>query len=532
MFTKIVLCASNNSLTAGLWRAGRLQSYQIFLNDEQGWEDFKRFLQKNINTTIYMLVDAVEEDYRLETLPHTSGNARYELVERKLNQIYRGINYRVAHYINREKDKRKDDRFLFASLNNPDFIQGWIVCIEEQQAPLAGVYLLPMVSQAMIRKLKLMHPHIVLSERLHSGLRQSYLHNGRLRISRLAPIPPGTENRLGYFYITETDKTRLYLISQRFITRDTALTIVLPALDESAQQICRGIEQEHGMESITIDLVQFAKSIHLDQQLLKSNPELLHMHLLANGHVPDNLAPSSLIKNHKLLYLQRLINSATALIVLVGLIVAGIYFYQTLDQVELAKQAALDTSTQEHLYTEVAKDFPTTPIASNDLKTAVELNQDIVNFYRSPRRMMQILSLALDKSSEIQLDRLRWLLTNDVNQRDEDKTSATPSPVQPGKGNPQQNIQSDTKVLHEIGFINAEIKGFAGDYRSALASVNHFTELLKSDKNVEQVVILQEPVNVSSYSNLQGTTADEQATQKLAALFKLKVVLKREVPPT
>jgi hypothetical protein len=286
------------------------------------------------------------------------------------------------------------------------------------------------------------------------------------------------------------------------------------------------------MESITIDLVQFAKSIHLDQQLLKSNPELLHMHLLANGHVPDNLAPSSLIKNHKLLYLQRLINSATALIVLVGLIVAGIYFYQTLDQVELAKQAALDTSTQEHLYTEVAKDFPTTPIASNDLKTAVELNQDIVNFYRSPRRMMQILSLALDKSSEIQLDRLRWLLTNDVNQRDEDKTSATPSPVQPGKGNPQQNIQSDTKVLHEIGFINAEIKGFAGDYRSALASVNHFTELLKSDKNVEQVVILQEPVNVSSYSNLQGTTADEQATQKLAALFKLKVVLKREVPPT
>jgi hypothetical protein len=44
---------------------------------------------------------------------------------------------------------------------------------------------------------------------------------------------------------------------------------------------------------------------------------------------------------------------------------------------------------------------------------------------------------------------------------------------------------------------------------------------------VEQVVILQEPVNVSSLANLQGSTTDESATtERPPAIFKLKIVLK------
>jgi hypothetical protein len=38
--------------------------------------------------------------------------------------------------------------------------------------------------------------------------------------------------------------------------------------------------------------------------------------------------------------------------------------------------------------------------------------------------------------------------------------------------------------------------------------------------------VLQEPVNVSSFADLQGSTADEQSAQKPPAYFKLKVILK------
>jgi hypothetical protein len=39
------------------------------------------------------------------------------------------------------------------------------------------------------------------------------------------------------------------------------------------------------------------------------------------------------------------------------------------------------------------------------------------------------------------------------------------------------------------------------------------------------VEVLQQPVNVSSYVDLQGSTTDELATQTQPALFKLKVIL-------
>ena len=530
MFNKIILCATSNKLIAGIWRLGKLQSHQIFQNDEQGLADFSLFLTNHSNIKLYFLVDAVEEDYRLETLPHTSGGARREVVERKLSQIYRGITYRAAHFINREQDKRKDDRFLFVALNSSDFIQGWISIIEEQQAPLAGIYLLPMVSQSLVRRMKLMAPHILLSERLSSGLRQSYLHNGRLRISRLTPIPPVAQNQLGHFYVTETEKTRLYLLSQRFISSDTQLSMVLPSLDESSEGIRRSIEQEDRIECSSLDLAKFAQGLKLQAPLLRDNPELLHMQLLAMGNVPDNLAPPNLTKHHQLNLIRQLINGATAAIVFGGLVLAGIYLKQSFDDNAFIQQAKIATSEQARLYSDVAKDFPSTTIPSNDLKLAVELQQAIEYNAKPPIHMMQTLSNAIETTPEIQINRLRWVLTNEKDPKDDDKTQSA-APISKQAAAAAQSFVPDPKLLYEVGFISGEIKNFTGDYRLALESVNRLSDRLKADSAVAQVIILQGPVNVSSYSSLQGSTADERTAQLPAALFKLRVTLKQEVPP-
>jgi len=530
MFEKIILCATSYQLTAGIWRSGKLHSYQVYQNDEQGHQDFTQFLQQHNKTNIYLLADAVEEDYRLESLPHTFGSARRELVDRKLNQMYRGVIYRAAHFIHREKDKRKDDLFLLISLHNAEFMQGWVACIEAQQAPLAGVYLLPMMSEMLVQRLKLKAPHLLLSERLNSGLRQTYLHNGRLRISRLAPIPTDMLNRLGYFYLNETEKTRLYLISQRFIARDTELHMVLPALSDSSRQICRAIEQEHGIVCESINLADLAQSFKLDVKQLELNPELLHMHLLASGNAPDNIAPASLVKHHKINSLRKSINVATALVVLAGLALSTIYLKQSVDDAVQQKQALADTRMQEQQYSDVAKNFPTTPIPSADLQVAAELNQAIADYAKVPKRMMQVVSFALDKAPDIQINRLFWVQTNNVNLNDEDKTltvsnvSTAPSATSMGAFVP------DPTGLYEVGFISGEIKRFAGDYREALNSVNQLAERLKADPAVEHVEILQAPVNVSSYSNLQGSTTDEKTSLSSAAMFKLKVILKRQGP--
>jgi hypothetical protein len=524
---KLVLCATANNLLAGLWHAGKLQGSQTFANDGAGHEAFAEFLQQYPSTPVYLLADAVEEDYRLESVPHTVGAAKRELIERKLNQFYRGLDYRTAHFVNRETDNRKDDKFLFVALSNDDFLQGWVAQIQAAEAQLVGVYLLPMLSQILVKQLKLTAPHILFCEKLSSGLRQTYLHNGRLRMSRLVPNAPTAENQLGYFYLVETEKTRLYLMSQRFITRETPLNLVLVSTDGSTQQISKGISEEQGLQCTDVNLSQIAKSLNLSVSLIQKMPELLHMQLLASGHVVDNLAPEPLTKQHKFSQIKQAIKIATVVLGLIGLSAAAWLLKQGLDYKVALNQATQDTAIQQHRYDEVAKNFPVTPISADNLKAAVELDKTINAYPKSPRWVMQVVSAALEQSPEVQLDRLRWVLTSNINIKDEDKLITLPA------SNAQANVTSatDPAKLSELGFVTAEISSFNGDYRGALNSVKQFVATLKKDNRVAEVDVLQEPVNVSSYVDLQGSTADEQSTQKQPALFKLKVILKAPETP-
>ena len=530
---KIVLCATADNLLAGVWYAGKLQGCQRFVNDESGLAAFADFLQQYPSTPVYLIVDAVEEDYRLESLPHTAGAAKRELIARKLNQFYRGMYYRTAHFISRDKDKRKDDNYLFAALNNDEFIEGWIAVIQQVDAQLVGIYLLPMLSKLLIKQFKLTAPNILLCEQLSSGLRQTYFYNGRLSMSRLVPNMPDDTSKLAYFYLVETEKTRLYLMSKRFISLETRMNLVLVSANGSTQHISQAISQEQGLDCLDINTSEMAKGLGLPLDLVQQKPELLHMQLLANGNLVDNLAPEKLTKNFRFRQLRQAIKIGTVAAGVLGVFASAWVLVQGLSNQSAYQQAVQDTMVQEHRYQEVAKSYPVTAIGANDLQIAVELDKKIAAYPKSPRRMMQVLSAALEHSSQesfdnIQLGRLRWLLSNDGNVKDNDKSM--PVTASSAANNAQATVNltlpADASALYEIGFVTAEIAGFSGDYRAALNTVNRYVANIKADARVANVEVLQEPVNVSSFADLQGSTADEQSAQKPPVYFKLKVILK------
>lgn len=528
---KLILCVTNSSLTAGLWHGTKLQSYRVFQNQDEDHTAFSRYLAQHDNINIYLIADAIEEDYKLESLPHTTGNARSEIVERKLSQFNRNSVYRTAHFINRGIDKRKDDNFLFIALNNTDFLQSWMDVIQAAHSPLVGVYLLPMISQVVVRQMKLMAPNILLCERLSSGLRQTYLHNGRLRMSRLVPMENIKPNQLAYFYVVEIEKTRLYLHSQRLVAGETNLQMILPAMGVEDEEIAKNVSQDQGVECKTVDILAYAKNSHIAPDAVKAHPELLHMQLLANGNVPDNLAPAAFTKAYNLNKVCRHIYAITACVAVAGVLLAAYYFWQGYQQKNQINAVVLQTQQQQQQYEAVAQNFPMTPIPSGDLKIAAEIAQTIKNNMQTPQPLMLILSAACEASPEIALNRMRWLLSNQADAKDEDGTQIA---VNGQPAAPVGGVVTDPTKLMQIGFVNAEIRGFTGDYRAALASVSRMVERLRANPLVEQVSILQEPVNVSSLANLQGSTTDEGAEnggsrERTPAIFKLKIILKPAV---
>lgn len=542
---KLVLCINAQYLLAGIWQRGQLQSCQKFVNNEAGHDAFAEFLQQNPAMLMYLLVDTVTEDYRLEQLPHCTGRARIELIARKLGQFYRGLNYRAAHFIKRESNPRKDDLFLFVALNNDDFLLGWLAKIQTAEAHLVGIYLLPMLSEILLKRLKItspriMFPHILFCEKLSSGLRQTYLHDGSLRMSRLAISVQGnipiTDDQWENFYLAETEKTRLYLISQRFISSETVLSLVLVNQASSADKVSLKIDDRKGFTFTEVNLEHLSKQFNLPLDLVAQNPELLHMQLLQNAPALANLVPKNLTKHYQLSQIKRLIKIATVLIALLGLVASAWIFLQGWQYKLAFNQATQDTVIQLKNYDAEAKNFPATTLSADYLKAAVNLYNTINSYPKSPKRLMLAVSAGLAQTPEIKLERLRWVFTSDLNIKDDDKLltdsatnnhfKQTTTPEYTTQDATQDATKNTAKFPHEIGFITATISNFNGDYRGALNSVHHFVAALNKSNTVAEVSILQAPVNLSSNADLQGSTQDEQATQQAAALFKLKIMLK------
>jgi hypothetical protein len=109
MADSLLICVSAAQVSAAQWRGGRFANCTVFENDENGLNAFQGYLQQTQQMPVKMIVDAVEEDYRFESLPHSFGSDRAEMLTRKLKQHYRNTPYFSARPQGRDTGKRRDD---------------------------------------------------------------------------------------------------------------------------------------------------------------------------------------------------------------------------------------------------------------------------------------------------------------------------------------------------------------------------------------------------------------------------------------
>ncbi|HWI14106.1 MAG TPA: hypothetical protein VNT02_07610, partial [Burkholderiales bacterium] len=223
---KVLIALSADRVTVAQWRGRSIVSHSSVPNSEQGLAACREALSGCHDTPAYVLVDAVEEDYRTDILPHARGRDRRELVGRKLRQHYRNTPYCAAEWQGREPGGRRDDRYRFAAFTNPDLLAPWVALLEELGLPLAGVYLLPMAGTALVRKLPLAAPHVMLVASTSGGLRLSYFRAGQFRLSRLTRLDSANGDR-AQLYVDEIANTRLYLHALQAAALDEPLAIVV-----------------------------------------------------------------------------------------------------------------------------------------------------------------------------------------------------------------------------------------------------------------------------------------------------------------
>src|SRR5262245_36284064 len=189
----------------------QLVAESSFPNTEEGARAFAAHLQGVRSTLFYLLVDIVEEDFHQENVPFVRGRDRRLLLTRKLSQRYRDTSLSLALSLGYEKTQRRDERILFSSFTNNAPFQAWLNALRERGVPIAGVYSVALLASQLAASLARKRSSLLVVTLQPTGLRQSYIENGKIRFSRLGPIEAdeaADPNRLADAFDRET--TRVY----------------------------------------------------------------------------------------------------------------------------------------------------------------------------------------------------------------------------------------------------------------------------------------------------------------------------------
>jgi hypothetical protein len=466
----------------GLLKAGGLGPEWLgeFPGNESGPQALSSLLLKQAAHPVWILVDSIDEDYRLETLPHVSGKARAEMVRRRLRQIYRGQPYCHALSQGREKTGRKDDRYLMSALNDSSWLSPWLSTLDALEFPLAGISLVSGAAQALASRLKIREPQMLLVSRQRAGIRFSYFEQGALRFSRLVPASKTEHN-----YADEVSRTMLYLTSQRIITREIRCTVLLLDFSSHLGPTIASLNADPLFDARQITLSQAARASRMPESLLRTVPGAALIGAQAQGKPAINLAPGQLTAPHTQFRKRLLIRRSAVAILLAGLGGAGTQWLQATHYKSETQNLSAALTQNERLYQEALKVYPDISIPPEMLQQAIQTASLIDSSKEVPEQALNALSAALDRHPEIILQNLKW----------EDSLVL-------GRG---QGYHLEVQV---------EIKPFDGNYRAALQQIRGFMGTLSGQAGAYGLSLLESPASPDASKPLSGSTMDNHVSSQ------------------
>jgi hypothetical protein len=270
----------------------------------------------------------------------------------------------------------------------------------------------------------------------------------------------------------------------------------------------------HGLECRCIGRAALLQQLQISPQHLNLALETVYLGVLAEDQQPANLAPPVITAGFQLRLRKRALYVTSAAVWLVGLIAVAYNLWQTYDLKQEAAQVARNTAVAQLQYREIARTYPATPTAPDNLIRAVDVYQRVVRAQRSPQPFMQIVSRALDAHPEVFLQEIRWHYGTE---RHEGAGTA------PAPGNPAP--AASMEALHQSGTLYGEIRPFRGDFRAAIVSINRVAERLAREPSVAEVKVIKLPLNVNPDLALSGDTR-EAADHTGVAEFRIQLTLK------
>lgn len=485
--TRTLLFLSADTFEAIVWQGGKLAVARQFGLDADGREQFAAFLERHRHPAL-MLVDVIEEDFHLESIPHLIGPSRKALIERKFEQYYRSTPFRQATFLKRQTEGRRDDDYLFSALTNPQRISPWLDTLLSHRIPLVGIYSVPNISVPLLKNIADEHV-LLLSWEKHAGLRQTYFHDKRLHFSRLIPIPDGAT--FSDAVVAETPRTQQYLKSLSLPPPGETLAVHILCHAGDLPELTAKLGSETDLQCSFIDISELGKSLKCKQPFDSSDATPLFLSLLARHTPSAHYAHADHTHFYTLWQLRRLFATLTAAALIGGGVWSASSFNLGSDYRNETAPLQAQAEALRQQTARIQAGFDNNGVPANDMKTAVLLARNLSQYSHLPHELLFELSAVMDAFPRITLQKLSWHAS---------PADAAPSPY----------------PAHLISF-EGTLEGFGANHRQALDYLNRFQQTLSLHGYT--VAVETQPLDVSPTGSITGERGNDTPDQ-----FKLKLI--------
>jgi hypothetical protein len=498
-----------NQLAAYGWQGGRLCPEGTFPASPSGVEAFAAYLKAHLHSQFYILADVAEEGFYCDTVPHVRGRDRKALLDRKLGQHFYGSHLAAAFSQGRERNGRRDERFLFAALTRPEMFEPWLACLRDAEARVAGLYSLPMVSAFLVHKIARGLERCLLISIGRGGMRQSYFEEGNLRFSRLSPLQGSGTREIASVCAAEAAKTYQYLAGQRLVPRGKAMPVLVLAPAARLGALAAACPNGEELRFEFVDLEAAARACGVRSSPPQPFSDELFLEILVRKPPRVQFAGPSERRYHRLWETRFAVVGSAAVVLLACLLFAAGQAYElvALRRATAATQALTEAEAGRHRT--MTEALPQTPASVGTMRSVLARYETLEKRSASMEELMRRIAAALDRSPAVEIERIDWSLTS--------RAAEHPTHLfQPPSG----NATDQDKGMVSAAVVSAVLFAPSADPRGMLDSINAFVAVLRRDPTLE-VSVLRLPFDTEPGKYLRG--GGDTPTAREQARFALRV---------
>lgn len=494
-------------LTADRLRAyslsrGKLVAEGAFERNDAGLAAFSAYLAGTRNL-YYLVIDVVEEDFHQDVIPHMGRRDRRQVLSRKLAQRYRDTSLTLSLSLGYDKGERRNERVLYASFSNTQQFQPWLAALAKSEVRLVGVYSTALLAPALIKRAGLKAPRCLLVSVQQTGLRQTYVEDGKIRFSRVGRLNREDTESVAATCAAESARLQQYLVTTRQLpTANTPIDVMVLAPERFSAALgaaCRSTETLH------FNLVSAETQCRTGS--LSSFPaetpcDALFLHTAAISAPAEQFAQDQHRHYYRLWQFGKGLYAAGAAALAAGLLYAGadlIGAYSLNQQIQIDK-TRFDSLSAE--YARVNATFPQTPTSTENLKETIKQYRILQAQTISPAHLLLETSKVLAAYPQVEIDRIEWHVGKQGAERPGAKAAPTAAPTAAAPA---------LDLGYELATISARVVGARRtDVRAITDMATGFIDAFKKVPQL-QVSGVNMPFDTSAEDTFKGDVGSERA---------------------